>query len=365
VPWGKVVLGLVASAIATQILQTGVGNTVLYAHSTVMKQYLHQAIVTNQLPAGFTWESFGAQGCNVRILVVFLAEALHRLTGVEVLSIYGRIDSLCLFIFFPVFFLYLRHWLSESLSLIGVLYFALVNVMSYHFGYFHPWDRPSQLAWVCLLWLIRGDRLPWAVGVLVVAVTIKYDVLLLIVLYGAHVAWVKGQPRRGWAGAAGMAAAGLGVLMLVVLARPGGNHLQLRPGFGDGWVLFTKNLQVIWQKKGSFPPLLVFGIPVALGVGSLWKKPSFESLCVSLGLLMFIEFLLASQIQEVRAQMPLLLLFLPAALIRLEEILLPGGRVPSLMERVQDVTCVSSARTVSANGNSPSRRPWEPRERLR
>ena len=70
----------------TLIGQKWVGGATLYAEELwAHREMMHGAILHNQLPdSARTWTSLGANGLNVRLLTVWAAEGLHRLTGMRI-----------------------------------------------------------------------------------------------------------------------------------------------------------------------------------------------------------------------------------------------------------------------------------------
>ena len=73
---------------------------------------------------------------------------------------------------------------------------------TYHFFYFHPWDRVSVLVWLGALWCIR-ERKPLTLAlVLAFGMLVKFDLLFVPLLYAAAT-WSDGpaaercSPRRG------------------------------------------------------------------------------------------------------------------------------------------------------------------------
>lgn len=311
---------LALCVLVTSLLQNWVGELTLYRGTDEARLRLHRAILTNQLPAGHTWYSIGGNGTNIRVLAVYLAEALHRLSGAPVLGVYRALDSFALCLVLLGLALYLGRWFEGAWCLVGLLYFSLAAVLSYHFYYFHPWDRLSQLMWLLLLALLREGRTVLLGLALAVATTIKGDVLLFPALY-----WLCAATRQNLWRAAGVTAllfgVSFGVDAALRLALPGGFD---QGGFGSaaGSLLqLEKNWRHFWNLKRSYPPLLAFALPCAFAWLQLRRKPRFLVATALFALGMFAVHAGLSNFQEVRALLYLLILLLPSALWSLRALL--------------------------------------------
>ena len=86
---------VLAAASLTLALQKWVGDVTLYNPALRQSQLvLHQAILSNRLPPEYeSWSELGANGTNVRIGAVYVAEALQRLTHLDLFQVYRAIDT--------------------------------------------------------------------------------------------------------------------------------------------------------------------------------------------------------------------------------------------------------------------------------
>ena len=91
-------LALAVSCCLTLTNQVWIGGMSIYAGNRVEQRLrLHAAILSNHLPEGVkTWTSLGANGFNIRVLTVWTAEGLHRLTGQSIERCYWVIETCAL-----------------------------------------------------------------------------------------------------------------------------------------------------------------------------------------------------------------------------------------------------------------------------
>jgi hypothetical protein len=300
------------SAVLTTTLQVWVGLHTYYDTDQVRVQQLHDAIVAAQPPAEKRWEDFGANGTALRRLAVLSVDAVHDASGVALKWVYFAQDSACLFLFFPLLFALLCRVAHPSVALIGVLYTSTVLVTTYHFGWFHPWDRPSQLVWVLALHAVLASRPAAFAGLLVVGMLIKYDMLLL------PLAWpVARSERVGWRRAlieaAAFFAVGLSIYVGLRLALPGSIE-KPHGSAGARSLFFLRELGGSLLRQGpTLPPLLMIGMPMALALVGFRRLGQGLRGFVVVALLMWSIYALRSHFHESRAQVPVLLLTLPAA----------------------------------------------------
>jgi hypothetical protein len=301
------------------VLQVWVGSFTIYQANPDRARalLLHEAILHNQLPQGVTWADLGAQGTNVRRFAVELADAVHRVTGLRVLVVYQLIDSVCLFLTFILLFVFLRTWLEDVYCVIGILYSAIVGVLTYHLHFFHPWDRVSQLAWMILLMLILNRRVIVFAAVLAIAVTIKFDVIFLPGLWSMYT-YDKGDRVRWLATTACLFLVSFGTLQLLRAVYPGGS-LEWEGLYRLG----GKLIDDLRHMHVAYPPLLMFGLPLALAFPGLRSKDRFTISAVLFGCMLLIVFALTTNLREVRAEVPVLFLLLPAALQNLRSLVGP------------------------------------------
>ena len=154
----KVILLTLLCLNITIILQIYVGRQTIYGDEQLEKRkILHEVILKNSLPEGKLWKDYSGS-LRVRILVVKLAESIRLITGLQLKNVYITIDTVFLFSCLIGLYLFLNQWLDPNYCLIGILYFGICLVTSYHFHYFHPWDRMSLFSWIVLAFLIKNKK---------------------------------------------------------------------------------------------------------------------------------------------------------------------------------------------------------------
>jgi hypothetical protein len=276
--------------------------------------------VENRLPAGVTWSSFGGNGSNIRVGAVYLAEAAHRLTGARVATAYFVLDTVTLFCALLILFIYLQRWIETPLALLGVLYVCAVLPLTYALHFFHPWDRLSLLSWIVALHLLRDRRLFWFALALVVDVVVKYDIVLLPGLY-----WLAFITRANWRSVtlktSALFAVSFGTFAVLRVLLPGGFEPR---HFGQQ---LSVNLHDLAALRLAYPPLLGFAVPVALAAIGFRQADSFARSSALFAALLCIPLVLATNFQEFRAEMPILILLLPAALVGCRALLAPDDTV--------------------------------------
>ena len=157
--FARALLLVASAAVLTLVLQHWVGRATIYSEEFAGKRSaLHTAILKNEPPRG-GWHHIGANGDNIRVFAVYLAESLRWSTALPVTTGYFLIDSVALFLTFVLLFFYGRRWVSEPYCVIGLLYFGCVTVLTYQLHFFHPWDRLWLLSWMVLIMLVWDHRL--------------------------------------------------------------------------------------------------------------------------------------------------------------------------------------------------------------
>jgi len=321
----RTILLLVLAAVATLIMQRYVGGETIYAPEVAAQREAdHQFILTNRLPPGKTWSSYGLAGTNARAATVYLAEGIHRAFKLSLHHTYFLIDTLALFASLLGLYAFLRLGSTPAFALFGLLYFCLVLPLTYALHVFHPWDRLSVLFWIALLCCLRTDRLGAFAALLVAGILVKYDLVPLPGLYFL-VNWRRQNARR------------ITLTTLALFLLSFGTYAALSLHFGSGvgqrtqvWAQITRNLDYLGTTLILYPPLLAFTLPLLLTVIGWRSADRFaRAAAVFAGLLVFPLFL-ATNFGEVRAEIPFLLLLLPCALTGLQSIMprvhqLPAG----------------------------------------
>jgi hypothetical protein len=318
----QLLLLVVLAYLITMTWQVWLGRPLVYSAAPQKAALVHQAILDNHPPPGNSWEGLGCNGTNVRRVNVELVEALHRATGVPLKEAYFAFDTLFLFASLVLLGLYLARWLEPAWVAIGLLFYGAVGPLTYLFYFFHPWDRLSQLVWLAALWCLR-DRKVWPFAALLVfGMAVKYDILPIVALWGA---WTWRSDRRlAWAlQTAGLAALAIGTLKLLQFAYPGGFDAQSAGAVDHTWLLLRRTLDELMTRGFAFPPLLMFGLPIALAFAGWRHLDRYHRLALLLGCVLFVPLTLGSNLREVRAQVPVLFLVLPAALQTLRRLLTP------------------------------------------
>jgi len=302
-----------------------VGPLTIYHESSVaIGEAIHQGILANTPPEGFErWGDAGAQGSELRVLLVFAVDAVARAIGVEVGYLYRIVALVSLFTVLTLLPIYLLRWFEPATAAIGQLLFVAVQPLSYLFHTFHPWDRPSLLAWMFALFLVR-DRRVWLLAAwLVVAIPIKYDIVALPGLYFLAFA------DRGnfWRVSVTTMA-----LTLVAFA----DFAVLLSVFGAGerrdvMALVGSNVSLMLQTGVKNPTLLAFGLPAGWALAGLFamrkcglpRPDRFILASFGFGVGLLLLFFLLTNFHEYRAQNMVTILFLPLALYAFEAFVKP------------------------------------------
>jgi hypothetical protein len=308
----------VLAAVFTLGYQWWVGTATIYDPAWVGRRTaMHYALMINRAPAGRTWTDIGANSVNIRVGVVYAAELVHRVLHISIWSSYFVLETFFLWCTFPLLYLIFRWWFPPAWSLVGLLFYTAVLPHTYFFYHFHPWDRPSLFLWLALVMLLRANRLFLMAVVLAIAVVVKYDVVLFPGLY-----WLARVDRKNWRAVTGWT--------VVLFAVSFGTYYALRwaipGGFAERHVgeQIITNLASMRQLYVFYPPLLVFGPTFVLAfVGARHGDRLMRAMAL-FGVLLLVPLFLAANFNEVRAQMPMFVLLLPAAIAGLRHLEEPG-----------------------------------------
>ena len=312
------ILLLLAYAYAlTMTWQIWIGFRNVYSANPAKAAILHQAILENRTPPGVSWGDLGANGSNIRRLPVLLADELHRVSGLSLPSTYLAVDTVLVFATLVLLAIYLRRWMPASGVALGLLYYGSVGSMTYLFHYFHPWDRMSQVVWLVALIFLRDGRFWPLLATMAVGMTVKYDLLPLPALYAA-LTWRRKPLPRWLAESAALGLVAIGVLGGLIALYPGGfSSTEEQTWSARAVVLLSGTLSQMRSTFFAFPPLLMFGLPLALAFSGWRRLERFHRFALVFGCLMFVPLALASHLREVRAHMPILFLVLPPAVLEL------------------------------------------------
>ncbi len=329
---------VVLCAVLTITLQLVGKETIYHERHEAKRNFLHDAIYTNKLPEGKTWDDYGARGVNTRVGSIYAVALLHRWTGVSVGTWYVWLDSTFLFLSFLALFLYLRKWVPYGYCLIGILFVGNVFILTYFHHHFHPWDRISLFQWIVLLYLIRSKSDVLFFLVMMASIPFKFDVIILPVLYLIYNFFTQQAKKAVIVKGMLFLVSGIAFYELLKYSLIGSvpdtvGVLAINPWL-NALTQVTKNLRHMVSLNIAYPPMLMFALPLILSLFNWDKKDAFirTSLVFALGMLC-IHFSLAN-FREVRAETMILVLILPSALISLREII--NGRTEALQSGLSD-----------------------------
>lgn len=300
-------------------MQTWIGDQTIYSKQLEkQREELHFGILENKAPGGKGWTALGATSIQKRIGIVYLAEAIRINTGLTVAKIYKLLDTAFLFVGLLALYFYLKKWLPEPYSLLGVLYFCAMLPLTYLFQLFHPWDRLQMVLWIGLLYLVAEGNFVVLIVCLFLSVLVKFDTILLPFLYFlVHVS------RSGWLKTS------LETLFLLLItfgtymalgqlfpSPMDGSYYNLQGALSSVW----SNTQKLVEMNVRYPPLLVHALPVFLALFFLPSKHRFVVASVAFALGLSAVYMVFSNYEEVRAHMVVLVLVLPSALLTLKKL---------------------------------------------
>lgn len=315
---GAVLLLVLLCGVMTSIQTYFVGNETIYSRVYDARRLaLHHAILTNTPPAG-GWTAVGAENLNIRLLVVELAEVVARATGLSILKVYKIIDIGFIFLTLLMLYAFLGRDFEPVYRVVGLLYVGCVLPLTYTLHYFHPWDRPGTFLWLAAMWATVNDRFVTLAVIIVIAVTVKFDAVVLPTLYFlARIS--RGHWRRVSVRTALLFAAAFGTFIALSLAYPGG-FMQWNAA-----ATVSNNLRELVRMNVHHPAALAFAVPVALALAGVRDAGRFAraAAAVAGGLLLF-QFVTVN-FNEFRAQMGAMLLLLPAALFGLRRVVPLSG----------------------------------------
>lgn len=310
-------IGLVGAATLT--MQQWIGDVTIYQPLNRAKaETLHRSILDNRPPAGITWDSLGANGTNIRVGAVFIAEAIHRVVGLSVARTYLLLDTIYLLVGILLFARFLATWFRDEYVAIGTLYLIAVLPLTYFLVSYHPWDRLGLVAWVMMLLALRAQH-TWMFALLLpLSVMIKYDSVLLPGLY--FLANIRPATwRRTTLITVGLFILSFGAFFGLLSLRQGGfaaNSItqQVVANFGE------MREMSLW-----YPPLLAFAVPLLLAAIGFKHADRFMRASAVCGVLLFVPLFLQAWFAEFRAQVPMLLLLMPCALCGAGVLLAPAS----------------------------------------
>jgi len=292
----------------TLIGQKWVGGATLYEPELWPdREEMHDAILHNTLPdSAPTWNSIGANGLNVRLLTVWAAEGIHRITGQRVQRAYLLIETVALLACCLLLYAFLERYAGWPFALGSLLYWGTVLPLTYFNHRFHPWDKPSIAVWLLALICTLHQRW-WALAaVLVVGVMTKYDILVfpaLVFLAYRNTAPLKNVVLRS----ALLLGLTVSTLMFLRWLAPGGVEPR------SLMTLVVSNLHDLRETTVTYPPLLALALPALLAGIGYQTADDFARGCVQLAVIITFILFLQTNFVEFRGEVPILLLLLPAA----------------------------------------------------
>ena len=309
------------SCIITLVQTQYVGDLLIYSDEHVEnREMLHRFILANELPEGESWRDLGANGTKIRVGVVYLAEFVSKLLGISVAATYKYIDVISMVLSITLLFLILAKFVRVEEAIIGVLFIAAILPMTYHFHYFHPWDRISLALWLVMFLAIFANRPLLLAAVMILAIVVKYDAVVIPLMYFlVHV-------RRD-----NYEKVFLVSFILSVLSF--GEYFLLRELFeggssGDGSILLQikTNLYHLLEHDIYHPAVLGLTLPAVLAIYGFRSSERSIQGATLFGLILLLPHMTLVNFREIRAEMPALVALLPGALIGLRLALSAAGQ---------------------------------------
>lgn len=313
--WVRAVLLAWLAFIVSTVEVHFVGDLTLYSpNSNAVRAEMHERVIRNQPPEN-GWAALGANGINIRIAVPYLVEFVHYLTGARVAWIYQGVDFCCLWLGTVILFLFLNRQFTVLESALACGYFAAILPITFAFHVYHPYDRVSFLAWLLCIWCARSGRIREFGIVSIIAVLIKYDAIMLPVLFFAC-----NCNRQNWRRlliqCSLISATLISLVALLIALIPGGFEAR------DPEALILRNLtMMIGTGLLPYAPILAFGLPLALAISGYGVGDRFVRASVWFAGLIAVILFATSNFQEVRAEQMLVPLLAPGALLGLRRIL--------------------------------------------
>ena len=296
-----------------------VGDLTIYAKDAeAARLQMHEAILRNQPPSE-GWAGVGANGLNVRIATIYLSEGFSRVTGLPVLKVYKLIDMASLLAALLCLERFLARWGTLPTRMIAILFVGMILPMTYAFHYFHPWDRLGWLAWIICLWALANDRFGLLVVGLAAGMLIKYDVIVVALLY--PMVWFDRHDERRRIALRTVA------LLILCFGVYFGLRWLLPGGFTprDYGLHISRNVDTLLTLNVGHPLVLGFGLPTVLAIVGWRDADRFARSAAVIAVPLLALFFLQTNFNEIRAQMGALTLLMPAATCGLQRLLARGA----------------------------------------
>jgi hypothetical protein len=299
-----------------------VGDITIYAREVeAARMRMHEAILHNRAPDG-GWAAAGGNGLNVRVATVYLAEATNRVTGLSLPRTYKLIDMVAFVAALLCLERFLAVWSGSAGRIAALLFIGAMLPMTYAFHFFQPWDRIGWLSWIVTLWALARDRFLVLAGALAVAVAIKYDAVVLPALY--PLVWYGRRANRD-------VIVRTAVLFAVCFAIYLGLRWLLPGGFSprDPMAHLARNMHILLALNVNHPFALGFGIPIVLAVIGWRGADRFVRAAALFALPLLAIFFVQTNFSEIRAQMGVLTLLMPAAVLGFQRLVSIDSSAPT------------------------------------
>jgi hypothetical protein len=292
------------------LIQTNyVGSSTIYKEEWVKpRMLLHDAILNNEVPDGKTWRDLGANGTNLRVGVIYLAEFLSQSLNIHISTSYKYIDMISLVLAIMLIFKLLLRFVKIEEALIGVLFIAAILPMTYSFHYFHPWDRISLVLWLVMFISIFSNKPLLLASTMVLAILVKSDAMVIPLMYFlVHIG--RDNYLR------------IFIISFVLTILSFGEVLILREVLmheasrNAGQII--QNYHHLLHHNITHPAVLGLALPVILSIYAFKKSDRLIQGATLFGLILLLPHLTMVNFREIRAQMPVLVALLPGALIGL------------------------------------------------
>jgi len=293
-----------------------VGSVTIYSpEREARRAVLHRAVLDGELPDSISnWSSLGANSVALRPVVPWLAEELASWTHLDLGRCYQLIEFVSVILALAVLFAILKRTLSPTMALIGCLYLAAMLPLSYFMHYFHPWDKPALALWLIAVALLLMDRVFIASLVISLAVLVKFDAVVVPMLYVLLFA-KRMEGRRFMTRLALLCGAAIVPFAAVMMVRPAADEPR------DIAEQFVINVRAFGDNWYMYPPFIGLALPLILG-GIGFRRASYEerALYIFAATIAAILFLTTNFI-EIRAEFVPVALSLPCAAHGLERFL--------------------------------------------
>ncbi len=306
----------IVALLATVVQMHYVGEVTIYRAEIAEKRLtVHRAIVDYDSGRPEFWTSTGTETQASRFAIPVAIDHIHRITGQPVNLLYKALDAVCLFLLLIAVHALLRSWLDSTSSLLGMFIFIVILPISFSFHYYQPWDRATQLLWTLSFLAIRYDRPLLLYALVPINAFVKFDAILTPGVYflsriGA------GNWRRLSLHSAILVALAAFPIALVVYLRP--------DAFPPRGLSLSINLWDMAKLHISHPAVLVYLQLVVLGYIGRHRADRMALAFFACALLLLVPHFMLTIFKELRAQIYIAILMLPAALLGLEALLSPA-----------------------------------------